>query len=76
MRIQETGQCYPNYFASKLASSHSKVVLSGLGSDEIFGGYPWRYFGVKKNADFNDFIYSYFNIWQRITDRDEQKKFF
>ena len=70
------GQCYPNYFASKLASSHSKVVLSGLGSDEIFGGYPWRYFGVKKNTDFNDFINLYFNIWQRITDQDEQKRIF
>jgi asparagine synthase (glutamine-hydrolysing) len=30
-----------SYFASALAAQHVKVVLSGVGSDEIFAGYQW-----------------------------------
>jgi asparagine synthase (glutamine-hydrolysing) len=30
---------FPQYFVSKLASKHVKVVLGGQGADETFGGY-------------------------------------
>ena len=30
---------FPQYFVSKLASEHVKVVMGGQGGDEIFGGY-------------------------------------
>ena len=33
---------YP-YYIAKEAAKYVKVVLSGLGSDELFGGYEWKY---------------------------------
>jgi asparagine synthase (glutamine-hydrolysing) len=37
----------PLYFVSKLASEHVKVVLTGEGSDELFGGYArYRTHGI------------------------------
>ncbi|MCO4783734.1 MAG: asparagine synthase (glutamine-hydrolyzing) [Candidatus Cloacimonetes bacterium] len=60
------GQSYPNFYAAKLASKFVKVVLSGAGGDELFAGYPWRYYRVANSNSFQDYIDKYYLFWQRL----------
>ena len=70
------GQCYPNYYAAKLASQEVKVVLSGAGGDEMFAGYPWRYYRATGAKGFEDYIDQYYLYWQRLIPNKQIKKVF
>lgn len=60
------GQSYPNYYIAQLASKFVKVVLSGAGGDELFAGYPWRYYRAVNNNNFENYIDKYYEFWQRL----------
>ena len=70
------GQSYPNFYVAQLASKFVKVVLSGVGGDELFAGYPWRYYRAIFNSDFEHYIDKYYKFWQRLIPNNEIKKIF
>lgn len=70
------GMSYPNYYISRLASKFVKVCLQGTGGDELFGGYPWRYYRIFKSVSQREFLDNYYDFWQRLVPDHEKKELF
>jgi len=67
------GMSYPNFYIARLASKFVKVCLQGTGGDELYGGYPWRYYRVFKSLNQKEFFEQYYGFWQRLVP-DEHKE--
>jgi asparagine synthase (glutamine-hydrolysing) len=70
------GMSYPNFYISRLASKFVKVCLQGTGGDELFGGYPWRYYRIFKSLSQKDFFNQYYDFWQRMVPEGQKKQLF
>ena len=70
------GMSYPNYYISRLASKFVKVCLQGTGGDELFGGYPWRYYKVFDSLSQEDFFNQYYDFWQRLVPDEKKQELF
>lgn len=70
------GMSYPNYYISRLASKFVKVCLQGTGGDELFGGYPWRYYRVFRSVNQSEFFDNYYGFWQRLVPDNEKQQLF
>lgn len=70
------GQAYPNYYVARLASKFVKVVLGGIGGDELFAGYPWRYYRGMNSSNREDYLWNYYQFWQRLVPDEDKKNLF
>lgn len=70
------GMSYPNYYISRLASKFVKVCLQGTGGDELYGGYPWRYYRVFQSLNQKEFFNNYYGFWQRLVKDEDKIKLF
>ncbi|MEO6301836.1 MAG: asparagine synthase C-terminal domain-containing protein, partial [Bacteroidia bacterium] len=72
----KVGMSYPNYYISRLASKFVKVCLQGTGGDELYGGYPWRYYRVFNALNQQQFFDQYYGFWQRLVPENEKQQLF
>lgn len=70
------GMSYPNYYIARLASKFVKACLTGAGGDELYGGYPWRYYRILHTAGQEEFFREYYAFWQRLVSEENKQAMF
>lgn len=69
------GISYQVYYTTRMIHQYVKVVLSGVGGDELFAGYPWRY-NFDLDVEDSDFEENYYRSSLRFLKDDEKQHFF
>lgn len=69
------GMCYPSYYIARLAGKFVKVVLAGIGGDELMAGYPWRYRCILNQRSDEEFNRRYFQFWNRLISASDMPSF-
>ncbi|MHC4918647.1 MAG: asparagine synthase (glutamine-hydrolyzing), partial [Planctomycetota bacterium] len=70
------GISYQVMYTAEMVRKYVPVVLSGVGGDELFAGYPWRYQKILGVTDPTDFADRYYGAWIRFMNEDQKKGFF
>lgn len=69
------GISYPVYYTARMITRHVTVVLSGVGGDELFAGYPWRYAPLLGLSG-DQFVDTFTRTASRLLSEDDAKQLF